>query len=123
MNKQKLIRTMVDGLGRSCVSYSHFHVSATLLYADGTAYVGNSTESAAYTPSVCAKRCAIFRAVGDGRKGFEAIAVYGGPDGMTENYCPPCGVCRQAMRELRDLSLSRVLVAKTTEDYREYTLE
>ena len=122
-DKQKLIQMAVDGLGRSYAPYSHFHVSAALLCADGTVYTGNNIENAAYTPSVCAERCAIFKAVGDGRREFEAIAVCGGPDGVIEDYCPPCGVCRQVMREFCDPSSFRVLVAKTAEDYREYTLE
>ena len=104
MDKQKLIQMAVDGLGRSYAPYSHFHVSAALLCADGTVYTGN-------------------KAVGDGRREFEAIAVCGGPDGVIEDYCPPCGVCRQVMREFCDPSSFRVLVAKTAEDYREYTLE
>lgn len=123
MDRQKLIWMAVDGLGRSYTPYPHSHVSAALSCVNGTVYTGNNIENAVYTLSVCAERCAIFKAVGDGRKEFEAITVYGGPDGVVEDYCPPRGVCRQVMREFCDPSSFRVLVAKTAEDYRGYTLE
>ena len=54
---------------------------------------------------------------------FAAIAICGGPDGVIKDYCTPCGVCRQVMREFCNPSTFRILVAKSAEDYREYTLE
>lgn len=64
-----------------------------------------------------------FKAVSEGRRDFTAIAVCGGPDGVIKDYCAPCGVCRQVMREFCNPSAFRILVAKSAEDYREYTLE
>lgn len=122
MENRALIQIAIDGLARSYVPYSHFHVSAALLCADGTVYTGNNIENAAYTPTVCAERCAFFKAVSEGQRMFEAIAVVGGPEGQVNDYCMPCGVCRQVMREFCDPSAFRVLVAKTPEDYKEYTL-
>lgn len=120
---QKLIQTALDGLSRSYAPYSHFHVSAALLCGDGTVYTGNNIENASYTPSVCAERCAFFKAVSDGKREFKAIAVCGGPGGAVKDYCPPCGVCRQVMREFCVPQTFRILTARTAEDYREYTLE
>ena len=67
--------------------------------ADGTVYTGCNIENASYTPTVCAERTAFFKAITDGKKGFSAIAVCGGKDGVIEGFFPPCGVCRQVMRE------------------------
>lgn len=120
---QKLIQAALDGLSRSYAPYSHFHVSAALLCGDGTVYTGNNIENASYTPSVCAERCAFFKAVSDGKREFKAIAVCGGPGGAVKDYCPPCGVCRQVMREFCVPQTFRILTARTAEDYREYTLE
>lgn len=123
MDRQKLIQAAIDGLPKSYAPYSHFHVSAALLCGDGTVFTGNNIENASYTPSVCAERCAFFKAVSEGRRDFAAIAICGGPDGVIKDYCTPCGVCRQVMREFCNPSTFRILVAKSAEDYREYTLE
>lgn len=120
--KEKLVQTAIDGLSKSYAPYSHFHVSAALLCTDGTVYTGNNIENASYTPSVCAERCAFFKAVSDGKRDFKAIAVCGGPDGVIKDYCPPCGVCRQVMREFCEPDNFHILVGKTARDYKEYTL-
>lgn len=120
--KEKLVQTAIDGLSKSYAPYSHFHVSAALLCTDGTVYTGNNIENASYTPGVCAERCAFFKAVSDGKRDFKAIAVCGGPDGVIKDYCPPCGVCRQVMREFCEPDNFHILVGKTAQDYKEYTL-
>ena len=79
--------------------YSGFQVGAALLCGDGTVYEGCNIENAAYSPSVCAERTAIFKAIFDGRRHFTAIAVCGGKDGIITGFFPPCGVCRQVMAE------------------------
>ncbi|MFQ7875872.1 cytidine deaminase [Enterocloster sp.] len=99
MERELLIQTALDGLGRSYAPYSHFHVSAALLCRDGKVYTGNNIENAAYSPGICAERCAFAKAVSEGEREFEAIVICGGPDGKAGDYCPPCGVCRQVMRE------------------------
>ncbi len=73
---------------------------AALEGADGTVFTGCNIENAAFGPSVCAERTAIFKAVSEGRRDFAALAVAGGPAGSpVERECPPCGVCRQVLRE------------------------
>lgn len=80
--------------------YSGFAVGAALLCADGTVYSGCNIENASYPATNCAERTAIFRAVSDGKRKFAAIAVVGGKKGQAPNdFCPPCGVCRQVMAE------------------------
>ena len=96
---QELIRTAVEQLDYSYVPYSHFHVGAALLAKNGTVYRGCNIENAAYTPSNCAERTAFFKAVSEGVKEFSAICVVGGMNGELTEYTPPCGVCRQVMRE------------------------
>ena len=78
MEIKTLIQTAIDALPNSYVPYSQFHVAAALLCRDGTVYTGNNIENASYTPTVCAERCAFFKAVGDGKREFEAIVICGG---------------------------------------------
>ena len=97
---QKLIKTAAEQLRFSYTPYSHFKVGAALLAADGTIYTGCNIENAAYTPTNCAERTAFFKAISEGEKEFEMIAIVGGPaKSARTDYCPPCGVCRQVMRE------------------------
>lgn len=83
---------------------------------------GCNIENAAYGPSNCAERTAIFKAVSEGKKEFEAIAVVGGKNGKIENFCPPCGVCRQVLAEFCKKDFEIVL-AKSTNEYKIMTLE
>ena len=123
MEIKTLIQTAIDALPNSYVPYSRFHVAAALLCKDGTVYTGNNIENASYTPTVCAERCAFFKAVYDGHRDFAAIAVCGGKDGVITGAFPPCGVCRQVMREFCAPDDFKIYLAKSPEDYREFTLE
>ena len=123
MERQTLIKRAIDVLPTAYVPYSHFHVAAALLCKDGTVYTGINIENAAYTPTVCAERSAFFRAVNEGKREFEAIVICGGKDGKVTDYCAPCGVCRQVMREFCDPETFRIILAKSETDYREFTLE
>ena len=78
-------------------------------------------ENAAYTPSVCAERCAFFKAVSEGERDFAAIALCGGLKGVVKDYCAPCGVCRQVMREFCKPDFKIILV-KSEEEWKVYTL-
>ena len=83
--------------------YSGFCVGAALLAASGRVYTGCNVENAAFSPSVCAERTAFVKAVSEGEREFEAIAVVGGSEGEEPDaVCPPCGVCRQVMAEFCD---------------------
>ena len=89
----------VEAMGHAYAPYSGYKVGAALLCADGTVYQGCNIENASYTPTVCAERTAFFKAVYDGHRDFTAIAVCGGKDGVITGAFPPCGVCRQVLRE------------------------
>ena len=103
--------------------YSHFRVGAALLCRDGTVYRGGNIENASYTPTICAERVAIFQAVHDGKRDFEAIAICGGPEGGELQYCAPCGVCRQVMAEFCDPETFRIILMNGAGEIREYLLK
>ncbi|MBO5891549.1 MAG: cytidine deaminase [Oscillospiraceae bacterium] len=99
MTPQALIELAKEAMHHAYAPYSGFQVGAALLCADGSVYQGCNIENAAYSPTNCAERTAFFRAVYDGHREFTALAVCGGKDGIITGFCPPCGVCRQVMRE------------------------
>jgi cytidine deaminase len=99
MTPEKLCELAKEAMTRSYSPYSGFKVGAALLCADGTVYQGCNIENASYTPTVCAERTAFFKAVSEGNREFAALAVCGGKDGVITGRFPPCGVCRQVMRE------------------------
>ena len=100
MTPQELIRLATEARDRAYVPYSGFAVGAALLCKDGRIYQGCNIENAAFGPTICAERTAFFKAVFDGERDFAAIAVVGGRAGEpVADLFPPCGVCRQVMRE------------------------
>ena len=99
MTPEQLIELAKEAMTRAYTPYSGFKVGAALLCADGTVYQGCNIENASFTPTVCAERTAVFKAVSEGKREFSAIAVCGGKDGIITGICPPCGVCRQVLRE------------------------
>ena len=102
--------------------YSHWTVGAALLTAEGDVIPGCNVENAAYGPTNCAERTALFAAVAQGKRRFAALAVAGGPQGETPAaFCPPCGVCRQALAEFCGPDFSIFLV-KSPEEVEEHTL-
>ena len=97
---KELIDRALSARERAYVPYSKFAVGAALLCEDGAVFEGANIENAAYPATNCAERTAFFRAVMEGHREFKAIAVVGGPEGQAPGaFCPPCGVCRQVMRE------------------------
>ncbi len=99
MTNEQLVELAKEAMTHSYSPYSGYKVGAALLCADGTVYQGCNIENGAYGPTICAERTAIFKAVYDGHRDFLAIAVCGGKDGVITGRFPPCGVCRQVMRE------------------------
>lgn len=91
--KKSLIETAISARRWAYVPYSHYPVGAAVLTNSGKIYDGVNIESAAYPTTVCAERVAIFKAVSEGERAFEAIAV------VTDNAGSPCGSCRQVMAE------------------------
>lgn len=120
---QTLIETAMEQLAFSYTPYSHFKVGAALLAKNGTIYTGCNIENAAYTPTNCAERTAIFKAVSEGVREFDAICIVGGKDGVLEDFAPPCGVCRQVMMEFCQPDKFQIILAKGKEEYQIYTLK
>ena len=102
MTERELAKAAIDAMTRAYAPYSNFKVGAALLTADGRVFTGCNIENAAFSPTVCAERTAIFKAISEGKRQFTAIAVCGGKDGVITGAFPPCGVCRQVMREFCD---------------------
>ena len=121
MSEKELCRAAVAAMQKAYAPYSGYRVGAALLTADGAVYTGCNIENASYTPTICAERTAIFKAVSDGGRRFTAIAVAGGKDGVISGSFPPCGVCRQVMAEFCAPDFT-ILVVTGEDTYDTYTL-
>ena len=95
MTREELKATAVAMLDRAYCPYSHFAVGAALECADGTVFTGCNIENAAYSPGICAERTAVAKAVSEGHTDFIRIVIAG----RSADFCVPCGVCRQVLRE------------------------
>lgn len=125
MNRYEELIEMAMGTRKMAyVPYSKFKVGAALLGTNGVVYKGCNIENASYPATNCAERTAFYNAIMDGQKEFEAIAIVGGAeDAEILDYCPPCGICRQVMREFCNPKTFEIIVAKNTEEYKVFTLE
>lgn len=123
INRAQLIQIAMDNQKNSYAPYSHYNVSAALLMRSGKIYTGVNVENASYPAGICAERNAIFHAVASGDKEIVAIAIVGGSNYTIKDYCSPCGICRQVMREFCDPQKMHVVFAKSTTDYQDMTLE
>ena len=95
MNDNELLQEAKKARLKAYTPYSEFQVGAALLGKSGTVYHGCNIENAAYTPTNCAERTAFFKAVSEGEREFEKIAIVGGKAGDSGDVlCAPCGVCR-----------------------------
>lgn len=121
MTDYKLLMTKAQEVRKNSYSpYSHFRVGAALLCKNGKIYTGCNIENAAYTPGNCAERTAIFKAVSEGERDFEALAIVGGKEGETADFCAPCGVCRQVIAEFCNKDFKIIL--GNEEKFQAYTL-
>lgn len=112
MEPKELIARAIAAMDRAYVPYSGYRVGAALLCADGKVYEGCNIENGSYGATNCAERTAFFRAVFDGEREFTAIAVCGGKDGVIADVFPPCGICRQVMREFCEDDFRIYMVGK-----------
>ena len=119
---EKLMETAIEQLQYSYAPYSGFRVGAALLTSEGEIYTGCNIENASYTPTNCAERTAIFKAVSEGKRKFKAISIVGGKNGELTNYTAPCGVCRQVMMEFCNPEEFKIILGRSKEDYKIYTL-
>ena len=121
-NYRALALEAIGAMKKSYSPYSNFTVGAALLTKGGKIYTGANIENASYTPTVCAERNAIFTAVHNGEREFEAIAIVGGHAGDIKGITAPCGVCRQVMSEFCSSEFKVILVTSNDGDYKETTL-
>ncbi len=147
MNTENMEKTLIEQaltVAKSAYApYSHYHVGAALLSETGQIFTGCNIENATYGATNCAERTAFFKAVSEGHRAFQMIAVVGGPAerimaeeavdakkasedsddcaGQFSDYAYPCGICRQVMKEFCKEDFV-ILVAKSTEDYKRFTL-
>ncbi len=116
MDEKKLIKEALKAQKIAYVPYSGFRVGAAVLTEDGEIFSGCNIEIASYSPTICAERTAIFKAISEGNRKIKAIAVVGDSD-----FTYPCGVCRQVIREFGKDAI--IIIANSEEDYKKYTLE
>ena len=120
--KQELIRMALAAREKAYAPYSNFMVGAALRAKDGRVYTGCNVENASFTPTSCAERTALFKAVADGVTEFTDIVVGSRRGEVNEQITSPCGVCRQALFEFGGPELN-VIMAKTPEDFIERSMD
>ena len=120
MTKEQLASLAKDAMEKAYSPYSNYKVGAALLCKDGSVYIGCNVENASFSATNCAERTAFFKAVSEGKREFSAIAICGGKEGVIGGAFPPCGVCRQVMREFCDDDFEIHLL--TSEGLDTYTL-
>lgn len=121
MENRELIALALEARKNSYSPYSQYKVGAALLTKSGRVYTGCNIENAAFGPTVCAERVAIFKAVSEGEKEFVKIAVAGGRGEYPDSYAYPCGVCRQVMGEFCRPDFE-IVTAISTENFVSRTL-
>ena len=104
--------------------YSNYNVACILVMNNNQEFIGVNVENASYGASNCAERTAVFKAVSEGERKFAAIAIVGGKEGeKTAVPCPPCGICRQVLREFVDPKTFRIILEDGNGGWEERTLE
>lgn len=121
MTEKELCALAIQAMKRAYAPYSGYTVGAALLAASGKVHIGCNIENASYTPTVCAERVAIFKAVSEGERDFVMLAVAGGPNGRLRGAAPPCGVCRQVAAEFCGTDFT-VLVVTGEDSFERFTL-
>ncbi len=119
----EIIKMAIDVRNYSYSPYSGFKVGACLRDKEGNLFTGCNIENAAFSPTNCAERTAFFKAVSEGSREFECIAIAGGASEKIRDFCTPCGVCRQVMMEFCDPVTFKIILVKSENEYREMLLK
>lgn len=115
MTDKELVEISKTAQKYAYAPYSDFRVGAALLCADGTVYTGCNIENASYGATICAERCAIFKAISEGKRNFVKIAI----TADKKDFVMPCGICRQVLDEF--MPDGEVIVASECE-IKKYTV-
>lgn len=109
----QLIKKAESAKKTAFAPYSHFPVGAALLTSDGNIFIGCNIESSSYGLTMCAERVAMFKALSEGERDFEAIAIATDID----SFCPPCGACRQVLWDFaKDMTVILVSADSSTKE-------
>ena len=122
MTDKELYNSAIKAMEHSYSPYSECKVGAALLCKNGKVFTGTNIENAAFGPTVCAERVAVFKAVSEGEKDFSKIAVVGGKNGVINGIFAPCGVCRQVLREFCEDDFE-ILLGETEDSFKTVTLK
>ena len=122
MSNKDLVVAAFAAMEKAYAPYSGYTVGAALLSKSGKVYTGCNVESASYSPTNCAERTAFFKAISEGEREFEKIAVVGGKNCNVTELFMPCGVCRQVMAEFCRQDFE-IIGAKSTDEFYSFTLE
>ena len=122
MTDKELLLTAIKEMEKSYSPYSNCKVGAALLCKNGKIFTGTNIENAAFSPTICAERVAIFKAVSEGEREFSKIAVAGGKDGIVYGIFAPCGVCRQVLREFCSDDF-QIILGENEEEYKVVALK
>lgn len=114
---KELIKKAIESKDMSYSPYSNYKVGAAVLMEDNQIYCGSNIENAAYSPTICAERVAIFKGIFNGNRKIKKIAIIGDSE-----WTYPCGVCRQVLEEFANKDTS-IIVAKSQKEYKKYTME
>lgn len=120
--EEELRALAIEAMQRAYSPYSKCKVGAALLARSGKVYLGCNIENASYSPTICAERTAFAKAVSEGEREFDAIAVVGTATDAVDGFFPPCGVCRQVMNEFCDLDSFKVILVKNEHEHKTVTL-
>ena len=112
----------IEAAERAYSPYSKCKVGAALLAKSGKVYLGCNIENASYSPTICAERVAFAKAISEGEREFDAIAVAGTATEVVDGFFPPCGVCRQVMNEFCDLDEFKVILVKNASEHKTVAL-
>lgn len=128
--QEQLIEAALEARDNAYTPYSHYSVGAAILCEGGKIVRGCNIENASFGATNCAERTALFAAVAQGFRSFDAIAIVAGPSNLSagelegvKDYPTPCGICRQALREFVNPKTFQVILAKSITDYKVMTLE
>lgn len=117
IERKKLIECAIRARDFAYAPYSRFKVGAAILTREGKVFSGCNVENSSYGLTICAERVALFKAVSEGYRSFKAIAVVGD----VSEFVPPCGACRQVLREFSSDML--VVMGNVSGDFVERKLE